>query len=139
MSKIKTELVDEMFNRVGIDRNNFYECLRELGEDGLKTNQMKEEWSEDNPTRNYCYVVSEFLYNYITPKGTKHLSLRLEGEDYTHHYLELEDGTIIDLTAEQFDDYSIVDYSKGYSSGFIGKNVSKRTKMFAELMGYELD
>ena len=137
MGRIDSELVDKMFDKVGIDRENFYDCLKEMGRDGLKTKKMKDEWSEDNPTKNYCYVVSEFLYRYIVPKGTKHLSLKVDGEEYTHHYLELKDKTIIDLTAEQFDDYDKIDYSKGYLSGFIGKGVSNRTKEFAELMGYD--
>ena len=97
---------------------------------------MKEEWSIDNPTRNYCYVVSEFIYRYLAPKGTKHYSIKIDGEDITHHFLRWEDGTIIDLTAEQFDDYSKLDYSKSYPSGFIGKGVSKRTQQFAKLMGF---
>ena len=63
-----------------------------------------------------------------TPKGTKHLSIKVDGDTLPHHYLKWDDGTIIDLTGEQYDDYSKLDYSKGYSSGFIGKGVSKELK-----------
>ena len=115
----------------------FYDSLILMGKDGLKTKKMKDEWSKNNPTRNYCYVVSEFLYKYIAPQGVKHFSIKIDEEDYTHHYLKWDDGTIIDLTAEQFEDYSKIDYSKSYTSGFIGKGVSKRTQQFAELMGYK--
>ena len=107
-----------------------------MGKGGLKTKKMKDEWCKENPTRNYCYVVSEFLYKYVAQKGVKHLSLRVDGEDVPHHFLKWTDGTIIDLTAEQFEDFSKVDYSKSYPSGFIGKGVSKRTQEFARLMGY---
>ena len=134
--KIDPRVVDRMFRKVGIDKKKFYESLISMGVDGLKTKQMREEWSIDNPTRNYCYVVSEFIYRYLAPKGTKHYSIKIDGEDITHHFLRWEDGTIIDLTAEQFDDYSKLDYSKSYPSGFIGKGVSKRTQQFAKLMGF---
>lgn len=136
-NKIDPIVVDRMFRKVGIDKNKFYDSLILMGKDGLKTKKMKDEWSKNNPTRNYCYVVSEFLYKYIAPQGVKHFSIKIDEEDYTHHYLKWDDGTIIDLTAEQFEDYSKIDYSKSYTSGFIGKGVSKRTQQFAELMGYK--
>lgn len=135
--KIDTRKVDRMFRKVGIDKNKFYESLITMGTDGLKTKQMKEDWSVDNPTKNNCYMVSEFIYKYLSPSGTKHLSIKVEGDTLPHHYLKWDDGTIIDLTAEQYEDYSKLDYSKGYSSGFIGKGVSKRTKKFGDLMGYK--
>lgn len=134
--RIDPRVVDRMFRKVGIDKSKFYNSLLSMGVDGLKTKQMKEEWSIDNPTRNYCYVVSEFIYKYLAPDGTKHYSIKIEGEEVTHHFLKWKDGTIIDLTAEQFEDYNKIDYSKSYPSGFIGKGVSKRTKEFARLMGY---
>jgi len=133
---VSSDSVDKMFNKAGIDKTKLYKCLITMGRAGLKTKKMKEEWSKENPTRNYCYTVSEFIYKYVAPKGVKHYSVKVEGEDLSHHYLKWTDGSIVDLTAEQFSDYSKVDYSKGYSSGFIGKGVSKRTKEFARLMGY---
>lgn len=136
-SKIDPLVVDRMFRKVGLEKNRFYQSLIEMGQNGLKTKKMREEWSIENPTKNYCYVVSEFIYKYVAPKGVKHLSLKVEGEDITHHFLKWTDGSIVDLTAEQFDDYSKVDYSKSYNSGFIGKGVSKRTQEFAHLMGYK--
>ena len=126
-----------LFKKLGIDKDKFYQALRTMGKDGLKTKKMRDEWSEDNPTRNYCYMVSEFIYKYIAPKGVKHLMLKVKGEDATHHFLKWVDGTIVDLTAEQFSDYSKIDYSKSYTSGFIGKGVSKRTREFAQLMGFK--
>lgn len=137
IQKIDPIVVDRMFRKVGIDKNKFYKSLISMGKGGLKTERMKEEWNESNPTRNYCYVVSEFLYKYVAPKGVKHYSIKIDEEDYTHHFLKWDDGTIVDLTAEQFEDYSKVDYSKSYNSGFIGKGVSKRTQEFADLMGYK--
>jgi len=134
--KIDPLVVGRMFRKVGIDKEKFYQSLIEMGKGGLKTKKMKDEWCKENPTRNYCYVVSEFLYKYVAQKGVKHLSLRVDGEDVPHHFLKWTDGTIIDLTAEQFEDFSKVDYSKSYPSGFIGKGVSKRTQEFARLMGY---
>ena len=126
------------FKKVGIDKKKFFQALRTMGKDGLKTKAMKDEWESKNSTRNYCYMVSEFIYKYVAPNGVKHLSLKIDGEDATHHFLKWNDGTIVDLTVEQFDDFSKVDYSKAYGSNFIYTplGVSKKTKRFAELMGY---
>ena len=87
-----------MFRKVGIDKNKFYDSLIKVGTDGMKTKQMKEEWSVENPTKNNCYMVSEFIYKYLDFKGTKHLSIKVDGDTLPHHYLKWDDGTIIDLT-----------------------------------------
>jgi len=135
-NKINPLVVDRMFKKVGVDKEIFYKALKTMGRDGLKTEKMKEEWSEDNPTKNYCYNVSEYIYKVVGKgKDIKHLSVKVEGEDVPHHFIKWDDGTIIDLTAEQFDDYSKIDYSKSYLSGFVGKGISKRTKEFTRLMG----
>ena len=65
--KIDTRKVDRMFRKVGIDKNKFYDSLIKVGTDGMKTKQMKEEWSVDNPTKNNCYMVSGSFTN-MDPK-----------------------------------------------------------------------
>tara|TARA_B100000287_G_scaffold42296_1_gene38310 strand:- start:514 stop:915 length:402 start_codon:yes stop_codon:yes gene_type:complete len=126
-----------LFKKLGIDKDKFYQALRTMGKDGLKTKKMRDEWSEDNPTRNYCYMVSEFIYKYIAPKGVKHLMLKVKGEDATHHFLKWVDGTIVDLTAEQFG--IKLDYSKARGCSFLPTKAgaAKNTRRFAELMGFE--
>ena len=134
-------LVNDTFRMVGIDKDKFYQTLRTMGKDGLSpsaTKKMRDEWSKDNPTRNYCYMVSEFIYKYIAPKGVKHLKLKVKGEGATHHFLKWGDGTIVDLTAEQFG--FKLDYSKARGASFLNPRpygVAKNTRRFAELMGFE--
>jgi hypothetical protein len=131
-------LVNNIFRKVGIDKDRFYKALRTMGKDGLKTKKMRDEWSKDNPTRNYCYIVSEFIYKYIAPKGVKHLMLKVKGEGATHHFLKWVDGTIVDLTAEQFG--FKLDYSKARGSSFFNPppyGAAENTRRFAELMGFE--
>ncbi|MFM7855682.1 MAG: hypothetical protein ACKO96_28070, partial [Flammeovirgaceae bacterium] len=94
-----------------------------------------------NPTRNFCYVVSEFVYHYIAPRGSKPYGLRIEGDASLHRFVKWPDGTIVDLTCDQFPDYSLVRYENAKITPFMpvsGKSQpSKRAKHLAQLMGFE--
>ena len=130
--------MENIFHLLGIDKKQFYQALRKMGKDYLKTKSQKEEWSASNPTRHYCYMVSEFIYRYVAPEGTKLRCIKMVDEIATHHYLKLPDGMIVDLTAEQFGNKEI-DYSKskGCNLMYTPYGVSKKTQVFAELMGYD--
>jgi hypothetical protein len=104
---------------------------------------MKSEWSEDNPTRNHCYVVSEMVYHYLSPKYTKPYILdSIEGENAVHWFLLYPDYSIVDLTCDQFPNYSLVDYTKGRRCGFIPSSnnggISERAVTLWELYNLEI-
>lgn len=73
----------------------------------------------------YCYQVAQFLFyamgGYNGPydlKCIKKMQYKVEGQDFeaTHWYIQhKEDGTIVDLTASQFD--GILDINDYYSEG----------------------
>ena len=131
--------VTEMFDHTGVDHDRLTQSLIKMGTKCLKTKEMKEMWSEDNPTCNYCYVIAEFTYWYVAPKGTKPYSLEVPSYGSLHRFLKFPDEKIIDLAVEQFYDMSEIDYTKARHRPFMqtgGKGPSKRAKMLAELMGY---
>ena len=64
-----------MFRLAGIEKEKLHEALIKMGKKHLKTKAMKDNWSEDNPTKNYCYVIAEFVYYYLSPKGSKPFKL----------------------------------------------------------------
>jgi hypothetical protein len=123
-----------------VNRNELLAALRKMGPKFLHNKKMKEEYDVNNPTRNFCYVVSEFVYYYIAPEGSKPYGLRIEGDDSLHRFVKWPDGRIVDLTCDQFDDYSKIIYSNARVCYFLpvsGKwQPSKRARHLAELLGY---
>jgi hypothetical protein len=137
--KIDPERLNSMFQFAGIDKTKLYDALRTMGIKQLKK-EMREGWSPDNPTRCFCYVVSEFVYWYVAPNGSIPYSVGVPGDPWIHRYLRWPDGTVVDLTAEQFDNHELVDYNLGKRRMFLQtgcKGPSKRARMLAELMGYD--
>ncbi len=137
--KIDPIKLDSMFKIAGISKEKLHDSLRTMGTKQLKK-EMRHEWSPDNPTRCFCYVVSEFLYWYISPYSSDPFSLSIEGDPWIHRFLRWPDKTVVDLTADQFDNYELVDYNLGTRRMFLqtgGKGPSKRARILAELMGYD--
>ena len=69
--KIGNEKLESMFKVAGIKKSVLHKALLQMGTKQLKTKQMRDAWSEDNPTKNYCYVVSEMVFYYLAPPGSK--------------------------------------------------------------------
>ena len=114
-----------------IDKQQLNEALNQMGKKHLKA-QYRDEWTPERPITGYCYVVAEVVYHYLAPKGSRPWVLKT-GENKTHWYIRTPDGTVIDLTADQFDDP--VDYNKGKPQNFQTKEISKRGKILADLLG----
>jgi hypothetical protein len=132
----------EMFEIAHIDRDKMIGCLLQMGRKHVKGSEMKAQWSENNPTRNYCYVVSEFVYWYVAPMGVVPYAVAIPGDPGPHRYLRWPAGEIVDLTCDQFADYNVVDYSKGKPKYFMQTGVkgpSARARLLATLMGHAED
>lgn len=142
MPKIRKDVLQKQFDLAEIDKEELYSALRFMGTKHLKTKKFKEQWSEENPTKNYCYVVAEFLWFYVAPTGSKPYSLRVPGDDGLHRFVKWPCGTVIDLSVEQFSNYEDVDYTQArvrypLQTGCTGP--SKRARLLASLMGYNED
>ena len=138
--RIDSDKLNEMFDKLNVSKDSLYSSLIKMGKKNLRSKEMKDNWSEDNPTYCYCYVVAEMLFWYVCPSDSKPYKLNVPGDPGLHRFIKLVDGTIIDLTAEQFPNYEDVNYENGKVSYFLQtgcKGPSKRAKMLAELMGYE--
>lgn len=112
-----------------------------MGTEYLKK-EYRHRWSWDNPTAAYCYVVSEMVYWYKAPKGTTPYKLIIPNDPALHRFLIYPTNDIIDLTAEQFDNYEDVCYVKAKKSMFLQTGCtgpSKRAKVLAEYMGYNVN
>lgn len=114
-----------------VDKEKLHNALRQMGEKHLKP-QYKNQWTPERPTTGYCYVVAEVVYYYLAPKGSRPYVMKT-GANETHWFIKAPDGNIIDLTADQFDEP--VDYEKGKPQNFRTKQISKRGKILADLLG----
>ncbi len=123
----------KMFKRSGVSRAKLFKALTEMAPIHLK-GALKKQWSSDNPTRNFCYVVTEWLKVYVAPEGSTAYSVPIDGDLEKHYFMRWPNGGVVDLTAEQFEDYSKVDYTKGKKVNSFMFSPTKRVKALQELM-----
>ncbi len=131
---IDEKVLSDMYDSVGIKKENLHNALREMGSRYLKR-EYRTSWSPDNPTAGYCYVVSEMVMHYLAPNGTK--SYALDTPAGKHWFLKYPGEKVIDLTADQTNE--CLDYENAKQQIFIPvKNgVSKRAVILAEKLGLE--
>lgn len=145
MSKISSERSQEMFDLAGVDRDAFMRAMVRMGPSNLKTAQMRREYDESNPTRNYCYVVAEWVKYFVFDPKEKTVTawkLEVEGYDTFHNFIRVGQPygkiEIIDLSAEQFPDYSKVDYDKATRTTFM-MAPSKRARLLDQYYREEVE
>jgi len=140
--KISEDKLQSMFKVAGIEKKVLHDALLKMGRKELKTKLMRDAWSEENPTKNYCYVVSEMVFYFLAPPGSKPYKLAgIPGDDGLHRFIRWPDGTIVDLTVDQFPNYEDVNYENGKVCYFMQTGVkgpSKRARLLAELCDLKL-
>lgn len=144
MPQLSWQEYERMCLRANVVPETLNDALRRMGPSYLKTEQMRSMWKPERPTINFCYVVSEFVYWYSLRNERDILEVRHCKVDnlpgITHWYLQAND--LIDLTGIQFDNYSDVRYDqskRGFFFQSAGPGPSKRAKVLAAHMGYEVD
>lgn len=144
MPRISDSELNEMFGRANVNKDMLRDSLRKMGTKYLKNERMRKMWNPSIPTINYCYVVSEFVYWYaLKDKQSRLLVMTTKipsKPGITHWFLQYKRGNLIDLTADQFENWEEIDYADGASKRFFLQTghtgPSKRAKILAELMGY---
>lgn len=114
-----------------IEKKKLHHALREMGKKHLKE-PYKSKWTPERPTRGYCYVVAEVVYHHLAPEGSRPHMIRIS-KDETHWFVVATDGQIIDPTADQYDEP--IPYEKATPHGFLTKEMSKRARILADLLG----
>lgn len=108
--------------------------LKNIGSSLLHKNYQKN-WTEENPTYGYCYIISEAIYHYTYLENPEIYYINL-GKHGVHWFLKSKEK-IIDFTAEQFkfpipyQDAKRIGFLKGSiptSKGFISKRGFKIAK-----------
>ncbi len=139
-TRVPKEFLDSMFKFSGVSKQDLYFSLRKMGKEHLKTKSMRDIWTPENPTQNYCYVVAEFVYWFVAPYDSTPFALRVPSYDTWHRFVKWPDGTIVDLSCEQFYDWSEIDYTKAKVMFFLQtgcRGPSRRARILAELMKYD--
>lgn len=132
-ARIDPRVLDKMFHRVGITRAALYRALREMGRENLRRD-LRNDWTPEYPTRNYCYVVAEYVHEFLAPDGSTAWRLAVPGDPAEHWFNRLPDGTLIDLAAEQFPRYADqVQYQNAKRSTFL-LSPSRRARTLASLI-----
>lgn len=79
-----------------------------------------------NPYAGHCYVATEALYYLLGGEEEGWHPMFIKHEEEPHWFLQNDDGTIIDPTAEQFE--TPVPYEKAVGKGFLTNYPSARAQ-----------
>lgn len=108
-------------------------CL-EYGPDGV-VEYLRQEWTTERPTTNYCWVVSEVALRLVLLKGTTCWRIDVDGNGRFRWFLKDPASTIVDLTLDQAEGWwEIPEYEKAKRYSF-RPAMSRRGKKLAELLG----
>lgn len=107
--------------------------LIQLGSSLLKGNYVNN-WSKNNPTYGYCYIVSEALFHYLNEDNIEVYCMNF-GHPYGTHWFLKVNNEVIDYTDEQFP--FEVPHEKAKRKGFFKGSV-KTDKGFISRRGYEM-
>jgi hypothetical protein len=120
-----------------VDRFRLHAALCLMGRRWLHNPDM--DWSENNPTRNYCYVITEWVHRYHAPEGSTTWRVDMRHESYTHRFNAFPNGqlrTLVDLAAEQFPPGIVIPYSLARPFTLLqmgGRQPSRRAQLLQHL------
>lgn len=145
--RIESEKLEDMFLWAKVNRSKLYDVIRNNVDSLFTDKGMRAQWTHDNPVKNCCYVVTEFAYWYPLILDRDFLEVRITTvpnlPNFKHWFLRHSiSGKIIDLTAEQFDNYEEINYDDSVRRFFVPSHIpgpSKRAKLLAQEMGYDPD
>lgn len=130
--KIPLEVSEAMYRHANVNRRDLHLALTRMAPHYLKGEFLKA-WSSANPTRYFDYVVTEWLVHFRAPVGSFAFRVPVPGQDAKHYFVRWPDGTIVDLTAEQFDKWELVDYAEARKAS-LPNALTHRAKVLDALM-----
>lgn len=116
-----------------VSRASLEAALRRMGKKHVKGRTLKEQWTPEKPTTNYCYVIAEFLYWYVAPPGSTVWTVQIPDELGLHRFVRWPNGRICDYADKP------IDYSKAKRRMFLqsgGPGPSIRARVLARELGY---
>lgn len=83
-----------------------------------------------NAMAGHCYVASEAAFHILGGREAGWTAVQIEHESDSHWFLRHDDGTVLDITADQFQ--TPVPYDEGRGRGFLTVQPSKRAERVME-------
>lgn len=143
MTQISIERLDEMFLRANLSREQLHDAYRALGGKLFRNYQFRKMWKPERPSLFQCYITSELIYWYTLAAEASSLSVCTthipSQPGVVHWFLVHRQKGIIDCTADQFDNYSEIDYTNSRKTFFLQSacvGPSSRAKLLAQQMGF---
>lgn len=112
--------------RVKINPDKLNSTLRALGNTYCHS-VSKEKWSPRNPTKGYCYKLSEVASYQLKTLGIPHFIYQIKNKRSNHWFIVLEDGSVIDLMNS-----SKMPYQSGVRRNFFPVNSKSGMSLGAE-------
>ena len=130
--KIPLDVSSAMFKHANVNRECLHSALIEMSSFVLHGKFLKD-WNENNPTRYFDYVVTEWLLHFVAPIGSFAFRVQIPEQDAKHYFARWPDGTIVDLTAEQFPEWELVNYATAKKAS-LPDSPSSRARILENLM-----
>ena len=117
---------DKMFKKVKINPDKLNKVLISIGNKYCHS-VSKEKWSPKNPTKGYCYKLSEVASYQLKQLGILHSVYQIKTKSSNHWFILLEDDSIIDLMQSRG-----MKYEKGVRRSFFPCNTKSHMSLGAE-------
>ena len=116
----------ETFKRVKINPSKLNSTLIAIGNEYCHS-VSKEKWSLRNPTKGYCYKLSEVASYQLKMLGIPHSIYQIKTKSSNHWFILLDDNSIIDLMQSRG-----MKYEKGVRRSFFPCNTKSHMSLGAE-------
>lgn len=91
-----------------------------------------------HPLAGHCYVASEAAHHLLKRIGVHSTPMQATVDGISHWWLRLDDGSVLDITSDQFDDPAPF-YKVGKGKGFLTKKPSKRAQILIDRVSQNQD
>jgi hypothetical protein len=136
MSKINPIILDKMFKFSGVDVKKLKDAL-----DQIKSVEVDPEFRDKslalNPTKNWCYVIAEFIYHCVAPFGSKAYRVVVPNDENNHYYVKWPNGIVVDLAADHLNEFDETLYAKGKECRFRAPTPSIPTRKLAKIINLD--
>jgi len=120
----------EMYKRVRINPDKLIKVLLTLGNEYCHS-VSKDKWSPKNPTRGYCYKLSEVVAYRLRKMKVPHHIYQIKTKNSNHWFVVLDaDSVIIDLMVLS----KGTQYEKGIRRNFFPCNTKTNMSLGAEVI-----
>ena len=109
---LKNEMLstEEMYSKLGIDKERSYTILKSFGPRYLDSKTVNRRlWRENNPTYGYCHRMTGMAFRKFEQQKDL-VVMKIHNADYYHFFMilcEEDKNYLIDLTKDQLEDETI--------------------------------